>query len=473
MLEYVAVLGLPKGSLISLDGCEIQVQRDDFVGFVNFPQQDGPTSNMFHWLTIRTASPTHQPQNQVQQYSPIAVGFHVSCDLSHFAVNYDPYTEEVSPGTIDEATRINLLEHIRSKSIHPLRILSYNQVVSSENKNKAWKSLTKYISSHLLEARHICPGRKIVPGSYDDNSAGEGSDLSRREEQDGTEIWFPRNIPVLSNESGVTKQSLSHAGTKRFLTSLDTTSRTTLSMDAHPADMAFQRVLRDIYSNSWMDMIGDIELSFFIFMELKCFNALEHWRDLVAMVANTSKMNVTANVDMYNALLVTLEREVHAMENDLFDDVDLSGNNFLTQSFKNLTEIISGDQNLVSSLKTLQEVLKDKIPSLWNQIESDSIHSNFSVEKDEDEPVVVSPHEIEAYRVRSEANKSRCSAFGAVGPSDDVTVRENYPILYAAIQPHEDVLMTCARALDDANDVSLVREAASYLEEVEARKTGR
>ena len=49
-------------------------------------------------------------------------------------------------------------------------------------------------------------------------------------------------------------------------------------------------------------------------------------------------------------------------------------------------------------------------------------------------------------------------------------VKTAYPLLVASIMPQEDILMTCARALDDARDVSLVREAAAYLEEVEQQK---
>ena len=36
--------------------------------------------------------------------------------------------------------------------------------------------------------------------------------------------------------------------------------------------------------------------------------------------------------------------------------------------------------------------------------------------------------------------------------------------------PDEDEVMACARILDEAKDVSLVREAAAYLKEVEAHR---
>lgn len=81
---------------------------------------------------------------------------------------------------------------------------------------------------------------------------------------------------------------------------------------------------------------------------------------------------------------------------------------------------------------------------------------------DEDGPVVIPEEEIEAFTARSTEWKS----YPQLQYSQ--SLRESYPLLFAAMMPQEDVLMTCARALDEAKDVSLVREAAAYLENVEA-----
>jgi hypothetical protein len=82
---------------------------------------------------------------------------------------------------------------------------------------------------------------------------------------------------------------------------------------------------------------------------------------------------------------------------------------------------------------------------------------------DEDGPVMVAEEDIQASLERSS---------GASNPRNDIPfeVQSRYPLLLAAIQDHEDILMTCARALDEKKDVSLVREAAAYLEETELRK---
>jgi len=53
---------------------------------------------------------------------------------------------------------------------------------------------------------------------------------------------------------------------------------------------------------------------------------------------------------------------------------------------------------------------------------------------------------------------------------NEYDLRLSYPLLYAARAPQEDLVMCCARILDDRNDVSLVREAASYLENFEAHR---
>ena len=95
--------------------------------------------------------------------------------------------------------------------------------------------------------------------------------------------------------------------------------------------------------------------------------------------------------------------------------------------------------------------------SLTSVEEADGVSDSDS----EDGPTLVDMEDIEQSNARLSMNKT-------VSTEVDSMVKEKYPLLFAAIMPNEDVLMTCARALDDAQDVSLVREAAAYLEQVEA-----
>ena len=89
---------------------------------------------------------------------------------------------------------------------------------------------------------------------------------------------------------------------------------------------------------------------------------------------------------------------------------------------------------------------------------------------DEDGPVIVPMEEIQESINRSDNIQLHHTGTSSSHNSKLHRYRERYPFLFAAISMDEDILMTCARILDDQRDVTLVREAAAYLEEVEAKR---
>mmetsp|Transcript_27837 Transcript_27837/g.67090 ORF Transcript_27837/g.67090 Transcript_27837/m.67090 type:complete len:626 (+) Transcript_27837:64-1941(+) len=108
-----------------------------------------------------------------------------------------------------------------------------------------------------------------------------------------------------------------------------------------------------------------------------------------------------------------------------------------------------------------------------NMTMMESLNNQQDDEDDDDEedgPTIVPYNQIEASLARSSLQSSyetkrREELSSSMGGSH----REEYPLLYAAMSASgEDEVMACARILDEAKDVSLVREAAAYLEEVEA-----
>ncbi len=131
------------------------------------------------------------------------------------------------------------------------------------------------------------------------------------------------------------------------------------------------------------------------------------------------------------------------------------------------------------SMIQFQRLLSNKFPSilvvddeqddrLLESLSPGMDNDGYDDYSDDDTPVVVDMHDIEASFARSSEAKVR---HGNDRYGLPVLVKEAYPLLVAAIQPHEDILMTCARALDEKKDVSLVREAAAYLEEMEEHKS--
>ncbi|EJK61617.1 hypothetical protein THAOC_17862, partial [Thalassiosira oceanica] len=97
------------------------------------------------------------------------------------------------------------------------------------------------------------------------------------------------------------------------------------------------------------------------------------------------------------------------------------------------------------------------------QHNSEQMMQEEDSDTDEDGPVVLDYGEVESSLARSSVG---CTALRLGGKH-----KQAYPLLYAAMTEGEDEVMACARILDLRQDVSLVREAAAYLEQVEAHKS--
>jgi len=111
-----------------------------------------------------------------------------------------------------------------------------------------------------------------------------------------------------------------------------------------------------------------------------------------------------------------------------------------------------------------EETTDEKPPGIAKD-QIGSSHLNFESDDDDDDddgPVVISSDEVEASLARS-------SDYAVAKSEYPQQHQQTYPLLFASLMPKEDILMACARILDEARDVSLVREAAAYLEEVESK----
>ena len=120
------------------------------------------------------------------------------------------------------------------------------------------------------------------------------------------------------------------------------------------------------------------------------------------------------------------------------------------------------------------------IPTKPDQDEADvkmqclDTSSDDGDDEDDDGPVVVAEADVEASLERSAvlaaAQASSPPATHIASIEEDRINRGKFPLIFAAMSPQEDILMCCARVLDEKNDVSLVREAAAYLEAVESKR---
>jgi len=447
-MSSFAVLDLPKQSVVVLNGVPVVVKRDDFLGFTNIP-----TSSGFHLVCVRAAAISLRPDNLGSCGNPSATtcGF-VMINQDVCLRRFDLTTEEVSPDEIDAITANNLRSSLQNRSIPPERLVPYQQFISEHNQ-QAWERRTNFISSKLLEKRGISGHDKLVPGAPPADDEGNASGGSQTV-IDGHSARYP-SIPIVKNDGVSQTRHTRHPGTRAFMKQLGPAARTKLFTCDCPGNEVFTMLFRDCYESNQSYLLGDLQLSFVLFINLQCFESLTHWCTLLALLANVNSHTRQSHKALYNDLYNVLNAQLEVLDEDLITD-GLVDDTSLLETLRNLVSTEHGFEDNEDLMK-LQNRLRQFVEPIHDS------ETRYSGENDnEDNPVIVSLENVEAALARDQAKP----AYSRV--EYPLHIRERFPILFSAMMHHEDVLMTCARALDEAKDVSLVREAAAYLEQVES-----
>ncbi len=101
------------------------------------------------------------------------------------------------------------------------------------------------------------------------------------------------------------------------------------------------------------------------------------------------------------------------------------------------------------------------------EVDDRNVYNDVDDENDDNGPVVVPMEEVQASLDRAITSLPVSNILDYKTHREE---KERFPFLFAAVSSDEDIMMTCARILDEQRDVTLVREAAAYLEEIEANR---
>eukprot|EP00979_Chaetoceros_neogracilis_P011858 scaffold3011_cov133-Chaetoceros_neogracile.AAC.7 len=406
--------------------------------------------------------------------------------------------------------------------------------------------LTQYISNKVL-MRHSLTGSgdKIIPGAYsldkhedyiiNDNNASVNANANANtnasgHDQDGlTMKYMPIPAIDIVDAKLQTMKAQTHSGTRRYLASLSPSQRTAFFMNPRdtpyqqqcqhhqrPADALFKKILKDYYNNQWKVLIGEMQLSFCVFIKCSCLKSLEHWRDVIYMLSLVSGETIQTKdmlAELFCAFMVTVKHQLEHFDSSIFHEEDFAGGNVFMPAIQRIAKTCRsicqpatntatgsvGDRGGDNQYDAMQQVASDLLTLTMTRFEMDidtdgdnvvesnisgasfknnNAHSNTNdagmacediemnssdEEEDEDDgPVVVAMEEVRASLERN--------ATLPMMPDDSNQFRGQYPFLFAAVSNDEDIIMACARILDEQRDVTLVREAAAYLEDVEAKR---
>lgn len=342
---------------------------------------------------------------------------------------------------------------------------------------------------------------------------------------DGKQISYPY-IPCIDTTISA-RRLTQHSGTRSYLSKLSPEIRTKLLLgggEVNAGEYVWNDILCSVYggmrcsdvdSSSTCDFLADVQLSFLIFLFLECHTSLVHWRDTISMCSfavtpTNEKGNnlVLKHTIFFQQLLTIIYDQLLCIETEFFqEDVEYSSGqqNFMIEALGRLCYACDGvvdDCGELNGLKSaslkLKRMLSDRFhvdlsssqsrmndDEMEAEEESMPVNSNYNYnvaliqnqpvimdeecdddDDGEDGPVIVPYDQVESSLSRSAATFLTTR----VDTTDEAMHRQSYPLLYAAMSQQEDVVMCAARILDEKNDVSLVREAAAYLEEVEAHR---
>ena len=323
----VALPGMPGGSSVTVDGCVVSIKRDDFLAFVGVPN-DG-----MHLIALRSnqsSSPgglttglilasfgsggdDNDSDEKMEEGGHSSNGEALVFDMVRL---YDTKTQELCPEGPDQLTRTNLLRQIRGQQVGQQQVLLYDCVVPLQYKN-LWKTTTNYVSARLLRERKLAHGSKVVPSGEMEDMDGQEQQQQQRTITDGAGVSYP---PIACVDKMYSAHRTKHHGTKRFLSSLSPRDRTMLLTSSNPSKEILHRTLEGYYRGSWKMLIGDIQLSFVMFLYIQCLASLEHWRDLVAMLSLACRKRsvnysvVNEHSKLYEELLLLLQRQLSFVE---------------------------------------------------------------------------------------------------------------------------------------------------------------
>lgn len=459
---HVVFRDLPAGSTITIDGVPLQLPPDRappaMVGVRQLPEDES-----FHLITLRCGDTTRF------LHGFVIVPRHQGEDI---VLRYDEQMEEVGGELMDPRTRTNVLSTIADAeqrfatgstsdqiTLFLAALPKYSELMErkgdrTKDNMVSWKQLTAYITPSLLKIRGLvslgesCNCVKVVPGIVPDDGDAANNSMQATPAtttDDAVSIQYPP-VPVFPTHE-TSFRALSHEGTKSFLRSLPPGERTDFMLRARTGDtandLALEYLLKSITNDN---LLADVQLSFIFFWQLQCYASLTHWRDLTALVGSCTSAHQTLQQQVAEQLALQLRgQQGDNTEAILLDEYQDSA---LVASWHRLGRQHAGLRRVL-----LQQGMVPVVDDEGDDTNDGASRCTHQI--DDDTPVMVPPEHV-----------ARLSGSSPL-PIPSISTQD-YPLLAAAMLEHEDVLMTCARALDTAGDAGLVREAAAYLEQVEA-----
>jgi A1 cistron-splicing factor AAR2 len=340
----------------------------------------------------------------------------------------------------------------------------------------SWQNLSNYISLSVLALVGIGPHTPVFPGDLEELPESRKTERNLQSVQP----YFPdaARVAQFCNINGIER---------RFLQSHQFEDQTQLSQFHLDRSDLLAHLLSAHYQ-SWEALLGELQVSFLLFMLIYSHPALQHWKSLIYLIASSER--VLLQHPLFTCgFLRTFYEQLHYSPDDFFE-TELSCDNFLRPVLSSLFENLGGaaggegvelDQHVREHRNRLFTFSQKKFNIYKEESRSTGV-DKFAL-AEEDMPVVVSEKEIQSLEQYNPPPASTAGESGetisAFESGDSVAaaaaVQEGlfswrYPLLFGAMVAGEDLVMTSMRILDqeiesgDDASKALQGEAVAFLE---------
>ena len=168
-------------------------------------------------------------------------------------------------------------------------------------------------------------------------------------------------------------------------------------------------LLENEYDSSWENILGEMQLSFILFLLIFCYDALEHWKKLVDAVCRSERFLIS-KPDFAVAFMRILYEQLNFSPSDFFAN-ELSKDNFLRPAISVLFENLRQERGVLetSVLEHRRRLIKffQKKFNLFHDHGGQSTLENTQLScddlnlVDEDLPMIVDFSEIDASNCRN------------------------------------------------------------------------
>ena len=326
---------------------------------------------------------------------------------------WDSFEELIHPReSISDEARVLLIQQLKRGD------LNNNLGAYPVAEHHIWLNLSCFIYDSVL-SRANCPvGEIIYPSEAQDlatlNIVGSSGTSSRKNKVDDASTAESKSFQLQGNFAQFVNILAAEVRMTDEIRRADLDSRakdlTSLYIDK---SLILEHLVATEYNMSWENILGELQLSFMLFLLIFCYDALDHWKKLVDTICR-SENALISKPDFAVAFMRILYEQLNFAPTDFFVN-ELSKDNFLRPAVSSLFENLKQPRGVLKSSvvehrNRLLNFFQKKF-NLFDDSEGDfnvnmrNLNMKMNTDKynlvDEDRPMILGIDEMEAFEHRT------------------------------------------------------------------------